>query len=92
MHLQLDLLGDGDRGSKEVKLKFAKYIALIDPGVVKSDVDDFDGDVLQVLAPIPGKTALKWSVHFCWTFIFILVYLGERKAKQARIKYIHSLH
>lgn len=62
LHRQLDVLGDRDRRSEEVELKLAKYVALVHPAVVVGDVDDPDGDVLQILAPIPAHTALKWTV------------------------------
>lgn len=62
LHRQLDVLGDGDRRSEEVELKLAKYVALVHPAVVVGDVDEPDGDVLQILAPIPAHTALKWTV------------------------------
>lgn len=58
LHWQLDFPGDGDRGSEEVKLKLAKYVALVDTAVVIGDFDDSNGEVLQVLAPIPAQTAL----------------------------------
>lgn len=58
LHRQLDLPGDGDWGSEEVKLKLAKYVALVDTAVVIGDFGDSNGEVLQVLAPIPPQTAL----------------------------------
>lgn len=75
-HPQLDVFGDGYRGSEEVKLKLAMYMALIDAAVIIGDVDDLNGDILQVLAPIPGQTALKWSIQFNWSVILILVYMS----------------
>lgn len=73
---QLDDLGDGDRGSEEVKLKLAKYVALIDTAVIIGDIDDLNGDVLQVLAPIPGQTALKRSIYINRLVILIHVYMS----------------
>lgn len=57
-HLQRDILEDGDIGSEEVKLKLAKDVALIDTTVIIGDVSDANGDILQVLAPIPFQTPL----------------------------------
>lgn len=76
---QLDVLGQKGRGSEEVKLKLAKYLALIDSAVIKGGVEDYNGDVLQVLASIPGQTALKWSVQFNWSVIVIYIYLKRGK-------------
>lgn len=63
LHPQLDVLGDQNRGRKELKLKSAKNVALVDPAVVEGDVEDSDGEVLQVLAPIPEQTAFKRPIQ-----------------------------
>lgn len=63
LHPQLDVLGDQNRGRVEVKLKSAKNVALVDPAVVVGDVEDSDGEVLQVPAPVPRQTAFKRSIH-----------------------------
>lgn len=38
-------------------------MALVDAAVVVGDVEDADGEVLQVLAPVPEQTALERPVH-----------------------------
>lgn len=65
-------------------------MALIDATVIISDVNNLNGNILQILTPIPCQTALKWSIQFYWSVAIILVYLGERESKQACIKYIHT--
>lgn len=65
-------------------------MALVDTAVVIGDFGDSNGEVLQVLAPIPLQTALQWSVQFNRSFILILQYLEERKGKQACVKYTHA--
>ena len=50
-------------------------MALEFAAVVVGDVDELNGDILQVLAPIPDQTALKWSVKINWSAIIILEYL-----------------
>lgn len=63
-------------------------MALVHPAVVVGDVDDPDGDVLQILAPIPEDTALKWAVQFNRSVILKPVYLAKRKDKQTCMNYI----
>lgn len=53
LHSQLDVLGDQNCGRKQVELKSAKYVALVDPAVIVLDFVDPNGQVLQVLGPIP---------------------------------------
>lgn len=54
-------------------------MTLIDTTVIKGDIEDLNGDVLQVLAAAPGQTALKWSIQRHWCIILVLVYLGQSK-------------
>lgn len=88
-HSQLDVLGDGDRRSEEVKLELAMYVTLIDTTVIVRDVEDYNGDILQVLTPIPEQATLQWSVQFKPRVILIYINLKERKGKQMYIKYLH---
>lgn len=52
-HPQRDVLGDVGRGSEEVKHKLSLHMALIDTTVVVGDISDTNGEILQVVAPIP---------------------------------------
>lgn len=63
LHPQPDVLGDQNRVRKEAKLKSAKNVALVDPAVIVGNVEDSDGEVLQVLAPVPEQTASKRSIQ-----------------------------
>lgn len=78
LHSQLDVLGDQNWGRKEVELKSAKNVALVDPAVIIRDIDDPNGQVLQVLAPIPEQTAFKRSIHLNKVVILKPVYLKVR--------------
>lgn len=79
LHPQLDVLGDQNGGRKEVELESAKNVALVDAAVIEGDVEDPNGQVLQVLAPAPQKTAFKRSVHLGAVVILEPVYLRRRR-------------
>lgn len=79
LHPQLDVPGDQNGGRKEVELESAKNVALVDAAVIEGDVEDPDGQVLQVLAPVPQQTAFKRSVHLGTVVILEPVYLRRRR-------------
>lgn len=78
LHSQLDVLGDQNCGRKQVELKSAKNVALVDPAVIVLDFVDPNGQVLQVLGPIPEQTAFKRSIHLNKVVILEPVYLKVR--------------
>lgn len=76
LHKQLDVLGHGDRGLEEVELELAHHVALVHAAVVVRDVENSDGDVLQVLAAVPAEAAFEGAVQVGRAVVLILVYLG----------------
>lgn len=92
LHSQLDVLGDQNCGRKEVELKSAKNVALVDPAVIVLDFFDPNGQVLQVLGPIPEQTAFKWSIHLNKVVILESVYLKVRDGVRETLRVEVQLH
>lgn len=90
-HIQSDVLDGEERGTEEAELELTKNVALIETAVIKGDVFDTNGHFLQVLAPIPGQTALKGSIHFFWSIILIFVYLGRREENMNTHRRFHII-
>lgn len=58
-------------------------MALVHAAVVVRDIENSDGDVLQVLAAVPGEATLEGAVQLGRTLVHKLVDLGGRRYRQA---------
>jgi hypothetical protein len=56
------------------ELKLPGHITCVEARVIQSDIENSDGYVLQVFAPIPLQTTLEGALHLL-VAISILIYL-----------------
>lgn len=66
-------------------------MALIDTAVVEGDIVYLNRNILKVLAPVPGQSALKWSIQILWSIILIPEYLKD-KERQAYMNLVYSVN
>lgn len=64
-----------------LELKLPGHIACVETRVIQSDIENSDGYVLQVFAPVPLQTTLEGALHLL-VAISILIYLQREGQKQ----------
>lgn len=63
------------------ELKLPGHIACVEARVIQSDIENSDGYILQVFAPVPLQTTLEGAFHLL-VAISILIYLQREGRKQ----------
>lgn len=64
-----------------LKFKLPGHIACVEARVIQSDIENCDGYVLQVFAPVPLQTTLEGALYLL-VAISILIYLQREGWKQ----------